>query len=73
MRKTPFHFNLGSNQLQLKKVKKEAFKNSGFDKTWISQVLISGTRYVTLNLTYFCNAWLAIIHVRINGGWVWKC
>ena len=63
MRKTPFHFNLGVDQLQLKKLRKEAFKNSGFDKTWISQVLITETRYVTLNSTYSYNAWLAIIHV----------
>ena len=63
MRKTPFHFNLGADQPQLKKFRKEAFKNSGFDKTWISQVLITETRYVTLNSTYSYNAWLAIIHV----------
>ena len=30
-----------AGQLQLKKVRKQAFKNSDFEKTWISQVFFS--------------------------------
>ena len=38
-----------------------------------SHISISETRWIIVNSTHFCNAWLAIIRVWINGGWVLEC